>query len=70
MQAEDLLPLGIIDEILSEPQGGAHHDPEAVYASVREAVVKAWKELKTLPTEELLENRYQKFRHIGEFAVE
>jgi len=70
MQAEDLLPLGIVDQVIEEPQGGAHHDPDTVFADVESAVVSAWKDLSTLSSKELLDKRYEKFRHIGEFEVE
>ncbi len=70
IHAEDLLPKGIIDDILPEPKGGAHHDTAAVYKSVQEYILSAWRQLKDLPVEALLEKRYQKFRAIGEFEIE
>jgi len=68
MQAEDLLNLKIIDEILPEPEGGAHKDPEVVYSRVKKFILLKWEELKPLPYEELIEKRYLKFRKIGKFA--
>jgi len=70
MQSEDLLELGIIDAIIEEPLGGAHHDPKAVYESVKKYVVEQWNVLKNIPIDALLEQRYQKFRHMGKFQVE
>lgn len=70
LHAEQLMPLGVIDDIIDEPQGGAHYDPEAVYQSVREYVLKCRNELSKKPIKTLLEERYQKFRKIGEFQVE
>lgn len=70
MQAEDLFQLDVIDAIIEEPLGGAHHDPAAVYAAVKKWVLQQWNILKTIPPEILLEQRYQKFRKIGKFAVE
>lgn len=69
IHVEDLLPLGVIDEIINEPQGGAHHDKELVYKSVKAKILSSLEELNTLPLEALLEQRYQKFRKIGEFHI-
>jgi acetyl-CoA carboxylase carboxyl transferase subunit alpha len=70
MQAEDLLELDIIDAIIKEPLGGAHHDPKEVYQGVKKYVVDQWNVLKYTPPELLIEQRYQKFRRMGKFAVE
>lgn len=70
MHAEDLLQLDIVDAVLEEPLGGAHHDPKEVYARVKQYVVDQWSILKTVPLDLLIEQRYQKFRRIGKFAVE
>lgn len=70
IHAEDLLPFGIIDEIIDEPQGGAHHDPQMIFKAVKQSILLTWENLKTLPVSELLEKRYQKFRKIGKFEVE
>jgi len=67
MHAEDLAELGIIDRILPEPLGGAHQDPQAIYAQVKTFIQEVWDELKTVPSSILLENRYQKFRKMGKF---
>ena len=68
MQAEDLLKLKIIDAIISEPQGGAHFDPPAVYVQVRHFILEQWALLKNIPLTDLIERRYQKFRQMGDFA--
>jgi len=70
MQAEDLLQLDIIDAIIEEPLGGAHHDPKPVYQNVKKYVIDQWNILKTITPEVLIEQRYQKFRRMGKFAVE
>ncbi|MCB1072228.1 MAG: acetyl-CoA carboxylase carboxyltransferase subunit alpha [Chlamydiales bacterium] len=70
MQSEDLLEFGVIDEIISEPQGGAHHDPKVVYEDVKKFILKETKKLSKIPLDELLEKRYQKFRKLGAFTVE
>ena len=55
MTAEDLVGLGIADEVLPEPLGGAHRDPEAVFAVVGAAVARALDELATIPADALVE---------------
>jgi acetyl-CoA carboxylase carboxyl transferase subunit alpha len=67
MHAEDLKELGIIDEILPEPAGGAQHDPAAAYAAVKSYICAQWESLRDTPLDLLLENRYQKFRKMGKF---
>lgn len=65
MQAENLLEFEIIDTIIKEPLGGAHHDPKLIYTNVKNYILEKWEELKTYPPEILLERRYQKFRKMG-----
>jgi len=67
LTAKDLLKLGIVDEILKEPLGGAHRDPEETVQTVKEAVLRYLGELRPLSAEELLERRYEKYRHLGRF---
>lgn len=69
MHAEDLLKLGIVDEMIKEPKGGAHLDPEVAYKNVASFIKKQNAELSLLPIDLLLENRYQKFRKMGKFVV-
>ena len=69
MQAEDLLALEVIDSIIPEPLGGAHHDPQAVYATIKQFVLDEWELLKAYPPDVLLERRYQKFRRIGRYTT-
>ena len=63
--SKDLLGLGIIDEEISEPLGGAHNDYEETAQNIKNAVVSALKELSTLSAEELRNQRYDKFRKMG-----
>lgn len=70
MHAEDLMNLGIIDAIIPEPQGGAHHDPKQVYASVKSFICEQWELLYDIPRQRLIENRYQKFRKMGKFEAQ
>jgi len=67
LTAKDLLELGIVDEILKEPLGGAHRDPEETVRTVKEAVLRYFGELQSLSTEELLQRRYEKYRRMGRF---
>ncbi len=66
----DLLSMGIVDKVIPEPEGGAHHDPAATAQSVGDAIEQVLDELQPLPTADLLERRYQKFRRMGQFFEE
>jgi len=68
LTAKDLLDLGIIDEVVHEPLGGAHQDHEAAIANLRGAVARQLDDLSDQPIDDLLEKRYAKFRKIGEFS--
>jgi acetyl-CoA carboxylase carboxyl transferase subunit alpha len=70
IHAEELIELGVVDESIPEPAGGAHLDPQAVYLSVQSFIQQQWDVLKSIPIDDLLERRYQKFRVMGKFAVE
>lgn len=65
LTADDLYKAGIIDEVIPEPLGGAHHNPEQTAQNIKEAINKNLKELGALNKEELLKQRYDKFRKIG-----
>lgn len=67
LTAQDLLELGVIDQIIPEPLGGAHRDFETVAENIRKTVDQALEELKDIPRKELPELRYQKFRKMGVF---
>ncbi|MCX7956666.1 MAG: acetyl-CoA carboxylase carboxyltransferase subunit alpha [Endomicrobia bacterium] len=69
LTAKDLYNLGIIDEIIEEPLGGAHKDPNYIYESVKKAIVKNLIELLRYETDELLKLRYKKYRKIGEYKI-
>ncbi|MCL5743471.1 MAG: acetyl-CoA carboxylase carboxyltransferase subunit alpha [Acidobacteria bacterium] len=70
LTAPELLRLGIIDEILSEPGEGAHTDPDQAADFLRAAITGALAELSNLSGEELVEQRYSKFRNMGNFFTE
>ena len=67
MHGEDLLKLGVVDEVIEEPLGGAHHDPGIVYQSVKEFILHWADKLQDLPSARLLSRRYEKFRKMGCF---
>jgi len=67
LNSEDLLELNIIDEIIKEPLGGAHHDPDSVYAAVKQFIIDKWEILRMIPSDLLLEQRYMKLRRMGRF---
>jgi len=62
LTANDIKELDVIDEIIREPLGGAHRDHEAMAKSLHEALTRNLAELKKLSAEDLVEQRYQKFR--------
>jgi acetyl-CoA carboxylase carboxyl transferase subunit alpha len=65
--ATDLKELGIIDEIVKEPEGGAHTDLEAAAQFLDEVLDRQLTELMTEPVKHLVEARYKKFRQMGQF---
>jgi len=67
LTAADLSRLGVIDEIVKEPLGGAHRDPEGMAQILKEVVERHLKELEKMSEEELLSLRYEKFRRMGTF---
>lgn len=67
MHVDDLLQLGIVDKMIPEPMGGAHHDPQKAYLAAKAFIKEQWGTLKSIPIDALLEIRYQKFRKMGKF---
>lgn len=67
LNSEDLLELQIIDAIINEPLGGAHHKPEVIYANVKQFILEQWHILRIIPKEILLEQRYLKYRQMGRY---
>ena len=70
INAEELLERGIIDQIIKEPLGGAHHDPQIVYSKVKDFILQQEAKFCGISVVELLELRYQKFRKMGQFSRE
>jgi acetyl-CoA carboxylase carboxyl transferase subunit alpha len=67
LTAKDLHRLGIIDDILPEPLGGAHRDHREAANTLKTYLLRYIRELRQVPPEDLLETRYQKFRRMGVF---
>jgi acetyl-CoA carboxylase carboxyl transferase subunit alpha len=70
LTARDLSGFGIIDEILPEPAGGAHRDPDAIAETVRSGIRRHLADLRKLSPEQLVVDRYKKYRVMGVFTVE
>jgi acetyl-CoA carboxylase carboxyl transferase subunit alpha len=70
LTATDLYRMGIIDEIVKEPLGGAHRDPQKVAEDLRETVARHLSDLEKMDLDELLKLRYEKFRKMGSFIDE
>jgi acetyl-CoA carboxylase carboxyl transferase subunit alpha len=69
MTAADLLGLKIIDKVVPEPPGGAHLEPEVVFNGVRDVLKTGLAELISASPEQLIDERYHKFRDMGNFFV-
>ncbi len=67
--APDLMNLRLIDGVIPEPAGGAHHDHLAAAHALRDAILRHLDELSALSTSDLLEKRYAKFRSFGEWQT-
>jgi acetyl-CoA carboxylase carboxyl transferase subunit alpha len=70
ISAKELKTLELIDELIPEPLGGAHHNYDFTANNLKAALLHNLDELEVLPIDELLERRYQKFRNIGKFGME
>ncbi len=65
--SKDLYELGIVDEIIPEPTGAAHNNPGEMARTLKETIARYIGELQAIPIDELIENRYKKYRKIGCF---
>lgn len=63
--AKQIIEMGIIDEIIDEPLGGAHRDIEMMAANLKQILIERLKEVSAMPTQQLTEKRYQKLMSIG-----
>ncbi len=70
LTADDLYNFGVVDEVIKEPLGGAHHNPIYVYHEIDDILVKALKKYKNMPGSEIAKHRYEKFRHIDRKELE
>ena len=67
--SRDLLAMGVVEEVIEEPEGGAHLDVEATARALDEAVWRHLEPLLRMPAEELLEHRYERFRYIDSLVA-
>ncbi len=67
LRAEDNLRLGIIDDIIDEPEGGAHEDPRAAAENLERWIVERLRRLQRTKRETLPERRYKRFRNLGRY---
>jgi acetyl-CoA carboxylase carboxyl transferase subunit alpha len=69
LTSRDLARLGVIDDVIPEPLGGAHRDHREMATTLKKYLRRYLRELRQVPTKELLEGRYQKFRRMGVFET-
>ena len=67
LNAANLKEFGVVDEVIPEPHGGAHNDPAAATASLKDAFTRHLADLVDLPIDDLLDRRYERYRALGEF---
>ncbi|HVT72484.1 MAG TPA: acetyl-CoA carboxylase carboxyltransferase subunit alpha [Lacunisphaera sp.] len=67
LNAANLKEFGVIDEVVPEPLGGAHNDPAAATAALKAALLRHFAELEKLPVDDLLEQRYERYRELGKY---
>ncbi len=67
LTSKDLAGLGVVDDVIEEPLGGAHRDHHQMAGRMKVYLLKCLRELVGTPTEKLLANRYDKFRRMGVF---
>jgi acetyl-CoA carboxylase carboxyl transferase subunit alpha len=68
LTAQDLIGLGVVDEIVPEPEGGAHRDPDLAAANLGTALRQNLELITAKPLKELMQQRYKKFRKLGKFT--
>ena len=70
LTSKDLLKLGLIDDVIAEPLGGAHRSIHDAVYTVEKYILKTLAALKRTKVDNLLENRYKKLRSIGTISVD
>jgi len=68
LTSRDLEKLGLIDQVIAEPLGGAHRDPHTAAHNLEQFISKTLRDLKRCKMENLLDRRYEKFRNLGVVA--
>jgi acetyl-CoA carboxylase carboxyl transferase subunit alpha len=68
LTAQDLLKLDVVDEIVPEPEGGAHRGCDSTAESLGKALRRNLQQISEIPIDELLKKRYEKFRRLGSFT--
>jgi acetyl-CoA carboxylase carboxyl transferase subunit alpha len=68
LTSDDLMKLGVVDEVVAEPEGGAHRDHDLAAAHLGSALRRNLERLTALSVEEMMKKRYEKFRKLGKFA--
>ena len=68
LTAEDLYDLKVIDKVLKEPDGGAQKDIKLVSDNMKKEIIQEIEKLNQQSVDELLKNRYNKFRNMGEYT--
>ncbi len=68
LTSKHLKELGAIDDVIEEPLGGAHRDHYQMAARLKQYLSKQIRELSEKPKDQLVADRYEKFRRIGEFV--
>jgi acetyl-CoA carboxylase carboxyl transferase subunit alpha len=66
---EDTVRLGVMDEVVPEPEGGAHRDPRGASELLRDAIVRHLEGLKAIPLDQMMDARYRKLRKMGEWKI-
>jgi acetyl-CoA carboxylase carboxyl transferase subunit alpha len=69
LTSADLARLGVLDDVIPEPLGGAHRNPREMANTLKTYLLRYLRELRELPEQELLEQRYAKFRRMGAFET-
>lgn len=67
LTSNDLTKFGIVDQVIAEPLGGVHKDKATAAKNVKKAIIENIKKFQDMPVEDMLEERYEKFRKIGQF---
>lgn len=68
LRSQDLLQLGVIENIIEEPLGGAHRDPHLMASRLKHYLRTQLKDLQKIPVDELVAKRYERFRNLGVYV--